>query len=42
MTAIVYVEDREKCIEAGMIDFVPKAIELNEIIRVITTDYKQF
>jgi CheY-like chemotaxis protein len=35
MTANAFEEDRQKCFDAGMVDFIPKRIALAELRRVI-------
>ncbi|MDD2882335.1 MAG: response regulator [Rhodoferax sp.] len=40
MTAAVMAEDRLRCIAAGMIDFVPKPVEPEDLLRVIGKYYK--
>jgi CheY-like chemotaxis protein len=35
LTANAFLEDKEKCFEAGMVDFVSKPIKRKEIIRVL-------
>ncbi|MEO8119618.1 MAG: PAS domain S-box protein, partial [Rhodoferax sp.] len=37
MTAAVMAEDRERCRAVGMVDFIPKPVEPEDIIRVIRT-----
>lgn len=40
MTANVYKEDKARCFEAGMVDFVAKPIKIDEIKRVLMTYHK--
>ncbi|MCD2452403.1 PAS domain S-box protein [Methylicorpusculum oleiharenae] len=35
MTAAVLTEDRERCIAVGMLDFIPKPVEPEDIVRVL-------
>lgn len=35
MTAAVMAEDREHCIRAGMVDFIPKPVDPEDIVRVL-------
>ena len=37
MTAAVMAEDREDCMAIGMVDFIPKPVEPEEIVRVLLT-----
>ncbi|MDD5580139.1 MAG: response regulator [Methylobacter sp.] len=37
MTAAVMVEDRERCLAIGMVDFIPKPVEPEDIVRVLRT-----
>jgi PAS domain S-box-containing protein len=37
MTAAVMAEDRERCIEVGMVDFIPKPVEPEDIVRILRT-----
>ena len=37
MTAAVMTEDRRRCTEAGMVDFIPKPVEPEDICRVLRT-----
>ncbi|ESS74120.1 sensor protein GacS [Methyloglobulus morosus KoM1] len=37
MTAAVMAEDRERCLAIGMVDFIPKPVEPEDIVRVLRT-----
>jgi signal transduction histidine kinase/CheY-like chemotaxis protein len=37
MTAAVMAEDRERCTAIGMVDFIPKPVEPEDIVRVLRT-----
>ncbi len=37
MTAAVMAEDRERCLAIGMVDFIPKPVEPEDIVRVLHT-----
>ena len=37
MTAAVMAEDREHCLAIGMVDFIPKPVEPEDIVRVLRT-----
>ena len=37
MTAAVMTEDRERCMAIGMVDFIPKPVEPEDIVRVLHT-----
>jgi len=40
MTAAVLDEDRARCLEAGMVDFVPKPVDPDELLRVLGAHLK--
>jgi signal transduction histidine kinase/ActR/RegA family two-component response regulator len=41
MTANVFKEDKEKCFESGMDDFIPKPIKIQLIAEVLTNTYQE-
>jgi CheY-like chemotaxis protein len=40
ITANVLADDKQKCFDAGMIDFIPKPINVADIVRVIRGNNK--